>query len=42
MVSAGACEVHHQYRMRSTGELAAVAEGEVLVTGPDRRPDVVG
>jgi putative redox protein len=41
MVSAGACEVHHHFRMRCTGNLPAEAEGEVIVTGPERRPDVV-
>jgi putative redox protein len=41
MVSAGATEVHHRYRMRCTGAEAAEGEGEVAVTGPDRRPDIV-
>jgi putative redox protein len=41
MVSAGATEVHHLFRMRCTGAEPKVAEGEVVVTGPYRRPDVV-
>ena len=41
MISAGATEVHHHYRMRCTGAEPAVAAGEVLVTGPRRQPDVV-
>ena len=41
MISAGATEVHHRYRMRSTGIEPTEGEGEVAVTGPDRRPDIV-
>ena len=41
MLSAGATEVHHHYRMRCTGAEPSEAEGEVIVTGPDRRPDIV-
>lgn len=41
MLSAGATEVHHRYRVRDTGPSAFEAEGEVVVTGPYRRPDVV-
>ena len=41
MGSAGASAVHHHFRMRCTGDVPAEAEGEVMVTGPDRRPDVV-
>ncbi len=41
MISAGATEVHHRYRMRCTGAEPTEAEGEVAVTGPDRRPDIV-
>lgn len=41
MVSAGATEVHHHFRMRCTGAEPKEAAGEVMVTGPDRRPDVV-
>ena len=42
MISAGATEVHHRYRMRCTGAEPKEASGEVIVTGPDRRPDVIG
>jgi putative redox protein len=41
MLSAGATEVHHRYRVRNTGTARFEAEGEVVVTGPYRRPDVV-
>jgi putative redox protein len=41
MVSAGATEVHHRYRIRSRAADPAGLEGEVMVTGPDRRPDVI-
>ena len=41
MVSAGATEVHHHFRMRCTGAEPKEASGEVLVTGPDRRPDII-
>ncbi len=41
MLSAGATEVHHRYIVRRTGPGAFEAEGEVIVTGPFRRPDVV-
>jgi putative redox protein len=41
MLSAGATEVHHRYRVHSTGGRPHEAEGEVVVTGPYRRPDVV-
>ena len=41
MVSAGATEVHHHFRVRSTGATPTEASGEVVVTGPDRRPDIV-
>ena len=41
MLSAGATEVHHRFRMRCTGAEPKEAEGEVLVTGPDRRPDII-
>lgn len=41
MLSAGATEVHHRYRVRSTGTEPFEAEGEVVVTGPYKRPDVV-
>ena len=40
MLSAGATEIHHRYRIVRAG--AEPEEGEVLVTGPYQRPDVVG
>ena len=39
MLSAGATEIHHAYRVSRPGE--PVEEAEVLVTGPYQRPDVV-
>ena len=42
MLSAGPTEVHHRYIVRGTGETPFEAEGEVIVTGPYRRPDIVG
>ncbi len=41
MLSAGATEVHHHFRMRCTGSEPNEASGEVLVTGPERRPDIL-
>ena len=41
MVSAGASAVHHHFRMRCTGAEPLEASGEVIVTGPDRRPDPI-
>jgi putative redox protein len=45
MLSAGATEVHHRYVVRDTAREAGSGpselEGEVVVTGPYRRPDVV-
>jgi putative redox protein len=41
MVSAGATEIHHSFRLRCTGAAPKEAEGEVIVTGPYRRPEVV-
>jgi putative redox protein len=41
MLSAGETEVHHRYVVRNTGDEPFEAEGEVIVTGPYRRPDVV-
>ena len=38
MLSAGATRIHHRYRMHSTGTEEKEAEGEVVVTGPYRRP----
>ena len=41
MVSAGATEVHHRFRLRCTGAEPKEAEGEVMVTGPERQPTIV-
>jgi putative redox protein len=41
MVSAGATTVHHRYRLHDTGASPRDAEGEVVATGPYRRPDVL-
>jgi putative redox protein len=41
MLSAGATEVHHRYVVRNIGPEPFEAEGEVVVTGPYRRPDIV-
>lgn len=41
MLAAGATEIHHRYRIAGTGPEPFEAEGEVLVTGPFQRPDVV-
>jgi putative redox protein len=41
MLSAGATEVHHHYSLRNTGPEPFDAHGEVVVTGPYRRPDIV-
>ena len=41
MLSAGATEIHHAYRIVSTGRDAYSAEAEVTVTGPNQAPDVV-
>jgi putative redox protein len=41
MLSAGATEVHHRFRVHRTGAEPADSEGEVVVTGPYRRPDPV-
>ena len=41
MLSAGATEVHHRYRVIGTGPEPFDVSGEVIVTGPYLRPDVV-
>jgi putative redox protein len=41
MLSAGATEIHHRYVVHDTGPSPSDAEGEVVVTGPFRRPDVI-
>ncbi len=42
MLSAGATEIHHRYRIRNTGPEPYEAEAEVRVTGPGRAPTVIG
>ncbi len=42
MISAGATVVHHRYRLHVTGPTPSESEGEVVSTGPYRRPDVLG
>jgi putative redox protein len=41
MIAAGATVVHHRYKIRSEGSVSYATEGEVLSTGPYRRPDVI-
>jgi putative redox protein len=41
MLSAGETAVHHRFVVRGTGDVPFEAEGEVVVTGPYRRPEVV-
>jgi putative redox protein len=41
MLSAGATEIHHRYRLRNTGPDPFESEGEVRVTGPGQSLDVV-
>ena len=41
MLSAGETEIHHRYEVRGTGAAPLEAAGEVVVTGPYRRPDIV-
>ena len=41
MVSSGATEVHHAYRVIGTGATPFDESAEVIVTGPFRSPDVV-
>jgi uncharacterized OsmC-like protein len=41
MLSAGETAVHHRYRVESTGDEPIVKEGEVIVTGPFKRPEIV-
>ena len=41
MLSSGATEVHHGYRIRNTGPEPFEAAGEVVVTGPYRPPGIV-
>ena len=41
MLSSGATEIHHGFRLRNTGPEPFEAEAEVSVTGPYARPDIV-
>jgi len=41
MLSAGATEVHHAYHVIGTGARPFDERGEVVVTGPFRRPDIL-
>ena len=41
MLSAGETEVHHRYIVHNNGPTPFQAEGEVIITGPYRRPDIV-
>jgi putative redox protein len=41
MVSAGATEVHHAYRLVRSSDATTAIEAEVVVTGPERRPDIL-
>ena len=41
MISAGATVVHHRYRVVSAGASPFEAHGEVIVTGPYARPDIL-
>ncbi len=41
MLSAGATTVHHRYVIHNTGQIPFEAAGEVVVTGPYRRPDII-
>ena len=41
MISGGATTVHHRYRIHSEGTNPYEREGEVVSTGPYRRPDVL-
>jgi putative redox protein len=41
MLSAGETAIHHRYIARGTGDVPWQAEGEVVVTGPHRRPEII-
>ena len=41
MLAAGATEIHHAYRLVRGGDQPLDEMAEVIVTGPDRHPDVV-
>lgn len=42
MLSAGATEIHHAYRISDPSTDGAVREALVIVTGPNQPPDIVG
>ena len=41
MLAAGATTIHHRYRIRNTGPQPFEVEGEVIATGPFKRPDPI-
>jgi putative redox protein len=41
MLSAGDTEVHHRFRVRATGPKPTDSDGEVVITGPFRQPEVM-
>jgi putative redox protein len=41
MLSAGETAIHHRYIVRGTGDVPFESHGEVVVTGPYRRPEVI-
>jgi putative redox protein len=41
MLAAGATVIHHRYRIVSLGERPYEASGEVVATGPYKRPDII-
>ena len=41
MLSAGATEIHHGYHLIRTGDDPIDESGEVIITGPYRRPDLL-
>jgi len=41
MLSAGATEIHHAYRISDPSDAASLREAEVIVTGPNQPPDIV-
>jgi putative redox protein len=41
MLAAGDTVIHHRYRVVDTGPSPREEEGEVVATGPYRRPDII-
>jgi putative redox protein len=41
MLSSGATEIHHGFRIRNTGPAPFESEAEVIVTGPYARPEIL-